>query len=483
MNIQGHIITPTTITVLVDGATRIIDSSRPGFEEIPALLFKRKKARKADPEAFDKMIAERLPSAWGFVLDWGLPDEDSLAGLLDMRKFIVRQTHGKVEIADDEVRFEGKPIGGALVQRLIEMLRKGYDTEPLSLFLTNLMANPLQSARNELYLWLEGAKLPITDDGHFLAWKAVRQDYKSHHDGLTDNSIGAKPFKPREECDTERANTCSRGLHFCSHEYLPHFACSYSRIMIVKINPADVVSIPNDYNNTKGRAWTYEIIGEVPQDEVPDYFKVPVVSAHVGDIEQYDPRDWDSDDDEAMDDTDMGPDVADEAAFEAQVEATRDAPVDGADPFEFQAPKVGAGPAPTLWNEPDSPGAFDKIETNTDLLWAFDWRSTKPGYAFWSGEFTRMSMGYGLTDEAKEILRQWASPPDAVSPYGNGAADLPSSDMSLPQLELNKKTLRSLLRKYSQRRIAKDTGIPRTTLQEMIYRFWPEKAKRPTKKD
>jgi hypothetical protein len=52
-------------------------------------------------------------------------------------------------------------------------------------------------------------------------------------------------------------------LHFCSQEYLPHFGGSDSRVVIVKINPRDVVSIPTDYNNAKGRACRYEVIGEV----------------------------------------------------------------------------------------------------------------------------------------------------------------------------------------------------------------------------
>ena len=35
--------------------------------------------------------------------------------------------------------------------------------------------------------------------------------------------------------------------------------------MVLKINPRDVVSIPNDYNNQKGRCCRYEVIDEVPQ--------------------------------------------------------------------------------------------------------------------------------------------------------------------------------------------------------------------------
>jgi hypothetical protein len=32
---------------------------------------------------------------------------------------------------------------------------------------------------------------------------------------------------------------------------------------VVKINPADVVAIPSDYANAKGRAWTYEVVDEI----------------------------------------------------------------------------------------------------------------------------------------------------------------------------------------------------------------------------
>ena len=62
--------------------------------------------------------------------------------------------------------------------------------------------------------------------------------------------------------------TCSYGLHFCSEGYLRHFGGD--RVVILKINPRDVVSIPTDYNNTKGRCCRYEVIGEVgvnPEDE------------------------------------------------------------------------------------------------------------------------------------------------------------------------------------------------------------------------
>ena len=47
--------------------------------------------------------------------------------------------------------------------------------------------------------------------------------------------------------------------------------------MVLKINPADVVSIPTDYNDAKGRACRYEVIDEIGgEDLVEDAFTAPV---------------------------------------------------------------------------------------------------------------------------------------------------------------------------------------------------------------
>lgn len=48
-----------------------------------------------------------------------------------------------------------------------------------------------------------------------------------------------------------------------------------ARTVIVKINPRDVVSIPTDYDNSKGRACRYEVIGELGVDP-EDAFTAPV---------------------------------------------------------------------------------------------------------------------------------------------------------------------------------------------------------------
>ena len=148
----------------------------------------------------------------------------------------------------------------SLTDKMLEMLEEGFDLAPMSKFLNNLMQNPSMRAVNELYGFLEKGNLPITPDGCFLAYKAVRANFKDIHSGTMDNSVGRVVEMPRNAVDDNKDRTCSYGLHFCSVEYLQSFARSDSNVVILKINPRDVVSIPSDYNDTKGRACKYEVI-------------------------------------------------------------------------------------------------------------------------------------------------------------------------------------------------------------------------------
>lgn len=205
--------------------------------------------------------------------------------------------NGVIQVNEDlgTITYNGQPVHGSIVGRIMDMLKGGFDVNPLVNFLDNLYKNPSRRAVEELYGFLEYGKMPITEDGHFLAYKRVRSDYKSVHDGKTDNSIGAIVEMPRNQVDDRSDNTCSYGLHFCSHEYLRSF--SGEKVVILKINPADVVSIPTDYNNTKGRACRYEVVGELSEEEV----KKALGGSSVWDspVVDYDDRDtWETDEEE-----------------------------------------------------------------------------------------------------------------------------------------------------------------------------------------
>lgn len=190
-------------------------------------------------------------------------DWETVKQIVDPVEAIVHYSKGNIEVQNRKLFWKGVEFNGTLANRMIQMLTDGFDIEPLANFMENLMQNPSKRAVDELYGFLEASELPITPDGHFLAYKKVRSDFLDIHSGTMDNSPGKIVEMERNQVDDNKEVTCSTGLHFCAREYLDHFGRYDSRIVIVKINPRDVVSIPVDYNNAKGRACRYEVISEL----------------------------------------------------------------------------------------------------------------------------------------------------------------------------------------------------------------------------
>lgn len=182
----------------------------------------------------------------------------------------------EVQLRDGRLYYNGEVVSNALADRIIDILQEGFPVEPWVKFAQNVYANPEVYSRDELYLFLEKSDLPITEDGHFLAYKNVSEDYRDIRTGTFDNTPGSICEMPRSEVDPNRNNTCSRGLHFAAKDYLRYYSPG-RKTVVVKINPADVVSIPSDYDNAKGRTWRYEVVDEIPYEAVESRRWDPVV--------------------------------------------------------------------------------------------------------------------------------------------------------------------------------------------------------------
>ena len=243
MAVAGIIVGKNFVTAMVNGSTQTINEQHPNYAKIREAV--------------------------------KLKDMDALESLINISKSVANYAVGKVRVNDGRVFYGEMELHGVVVERVLDMMREGFDAQPMLNFLDNLMKNPSKRAVDELYLFLERTAMPITDDGHFLAYKKVNEEYKDFYTGMMDNSIGKILEMPRNQVDDERNRTCSAGLHFCSLSYLPHYHGDRGRVMIVKINPADVVSIPSDYNNAKGRTCRYEVIGE-HTSQVTEFYDKPV---------------------------------------------------------------------------------------------------------------------------------------------------------------------------------------------------------------
>ena len=192
-------------------------------------------------------------------------DWDGFVNMVNISKQV--EDYAGVEISDGALIVNGEVIHNTLTKRIVSFMGQGLPFDPMLKFLSNLMSNPSKRAVDELYDFLEAGELPLTEDGCFLAFKNVRSDYKDIHSGTFSNKVGDVCEMVRNRVCDDKDQTCSAGLHFCSIAYLPSFSDSNGgKTMILKINPADVVSIPSDYNNTKGRCCRYEVVAEYKED-------------------------------------------------------------------------------------------------------------------------------------------------------------------------------------------------------------------------
>lgn len=206
---------------------------------------------------------------------------DVVADLIDVGKAIINFSKGEIKITNGEILYKGFTIKNSLTERIQTLMNMELPFEPLINFFNNIMENPSARSVDETFNFLDCNSLPITEDGCFLAYKRVRDDFKDFYTGTVDNSIGASPSMPRNLVDDNSANTCSRGLHFCSKEYLKHYHGGCGRIIAIKVNPKNVVSIPTEYRNSKGRCCGYDVLYEITNDvdehnDKQEYFKNPL---------------------------------------------------------------------------------------------------------------------------------------------------------------------------------------------------------------
>lgn len=187
-------------------------------------------------------------------------DIDEVISLIDIAEQINQYGEGSVIVRGGVVYYGDEELDNSLSQRILKMMKEGFNVTPLVKFLDNLMDNPSARSVQDVYRFLEHNSLPLTEDGHFLAYKKVDASYKDSYTRTIDNSVGQVVTMARNKVQDNPDVTCSHGLHFASMDYINAFYGSH--IMILKINPADVVSIPTDYNNAKGRCCRYEVIGE-----------------------------------------------------------------------------------------------------------------------------------------------------------------------------------------------------------------------------
>jgi hypothetical protein len=207
-----------------------------------------------------------------------------------------------VKFVDGEVMYKAIPLAGVEVERIKQYAKDKIPFEPILRFVENRMENPSPEALAQLYVYMEKHQLPLTTDGCFLAYKAVRQDWMDKYSGTVSNHIGAKPNMKREAVDSNADVHCSQGLHVGALAYSGPggwYWSSGDRVVICKINPRDVISVPNDHNRQKMRVCEYEVVAEYEYDLTSAlYNQGTPMSDEDYDSEEYDYEEYEDEDED-----------------------------------------------------------------------------------------------------------------------------------------------------------------------------------------
>lgn len=218
--------------------------------------------------------------------------ENEIDALADIPKSISQFTSGKVEIRNDQIFYNGEVLHDNVAQRILQMQSEGFDIAPMISFLELLMENPSYRVIKHLWDFLSQKGIPITEDGHFLCYKAVRHDWMDKHSGTIRNMPGDRPKIQRNKVDDNHHNHCSHGLHCGIMEYVQGFGHGNDRYVLVKVNPKDVIAVPEDANFQKMRVCEYLVVKEITRDT----FLENAVYSDSGDELEVEEEDWDSED-------------------------------------------------------------------------------------------------------------------------------------------------------------------------------------------
>lgn len=208
-------------------------------------------------------------------------DEDDITGFINLLmqkpKDFLSGKDSRFRSEGGKVYFGNFEIKSVLEEKINSIFREGGDMEPFENFMVRVSKNPSRTAILELFDFLSYRELPITPDGCFIGYKGVGNNYWSicgnkrtvvlegevNSIGQIYNAPGEKIKIERSSVDDKRENECSEGLHVGSLKYAKDHG---SRVVIVKVDPADAVSVPKDYSFQKLRCCAYEVISNFREE-------------------------------------------------------------------------------------------------------------------------------------------------------------------------------------------------------------------------
>lgn len=188
--------------------------------------------------------------------------------LMEPRKAITKYSQGRLLIQGSKMTWEGHDVTGTgMAKRVLALAGRGDFTkmDRLTKFINKVFENPSAALvqSNRIYDFMAYSDIEIDEDGDILVYKSVRGNYMDKHSGTISNKPGTVVRMSRSFVNDNNTDLCSYGLHVCSLTYLRQcFGSNGQRVVRCKLNPKDIVSITNDYGNSKIRCCEYLVLDD-----------------------------------------------------------------------------------------------------------------------------------------------------------------------------------------------------------------------------
>lgn len=233
----------STVTLIEDGKTYVATSDHPNYAVIVEALVKGNKAA-------------------------------TLFNAATRAYELFNKVSTRISLTGTQLFFDNDPVEGPLAEQILRFMQEGQDFAPLVKFYEKVANNPKEHSREQLFTWLNRGAFTIDNDGDIVMYKGVNQRddgvYTSIHsgpaivngvavNGQVPQKIGDVVEMARSQVNHDPTQGCSTGLHASNFDYARSFTTG--AVLTVKVNPADVVSVPTDCDAQKVRTCRYTVAG------------------------------------------------------------------------------------------------------------------------------------------------------------------------------------------------------------------------------
>ena len=205
-------------------------------------------------------------------------DADEFVNLINTGTVIENWSEENFEFRDGFLYYENEQVASQPTERIINMIKNSWDYKPMLAYLDRLYQNVSNRAVHESYTWCSNKGLPITDDGMLIGYKGVslysgedrfdklgrpltEGDHVDKYTGTSfRNNIGDECSMNRRGVSDNCNDGCASGLHVGTYEYAENWAGTNGVVVLVKFDPADIVSVPTDCQYSKMRVSKYTVV-------------------------------------------------------------------------------------------------------------------------------------------------------------------------------------------------------------------------------